>query len=237
MAVVLFDKKERRKLYPLNNCCAAAELRCGIFNALERWALITGDNAYVHTAAHLAPLYAPVPAETHLWIDASLIVDEALVKEMLSLEEGAYMADEHGLIAAKINIQSAEFDEALFASTAKLVATVRRIEYPWQIFQYNDAAIRADFELLTARKKKTAPLPEQNNYLNPSQIFLEEGASVAFSSINASTGPVYIGRNTVIMEGSAIRGPFALCEGSVLKWALKYMAPLPSDHTAWLAAR
>ena len=81
-------------------------------------------------------------------------MDEALVKEMLSLEEGAYMADEHGLIAAKINIQSAEFDEALFASTAKLVATVRRIEYPWQIFQYNDAAIRADFELLTARKKR-----------------------------------------------------------------------------------
>lgn len=221
MAIVLFDKKERRKLYPLNNCCAAAELRCGIFNAVERWALITEGKVYVHTADHLAPLYEPISSGTHTWVDASLLADKVLIEKILSLGEGSSIADEHGLIAAKININPAEFDEASFAgSSTNLMETVRRIEYPWQIFQYNDAALRADFELLTARKKSQA-LPANNNYLNPSQIFIEEGASVVFSSINASTGPVYIGRDSVIMEDSAIRGPFALCEGSVLKMGAK----------------
>ncbi|RPJ66900.1 MAG: glucose-1-phosphate thymidylyltransferase, partial [Alphaproteobacteria bacterium] len=39
--------------------------------------------------------------------------------------------------------------------------------------------------------------------------------------INANTGPVYIGKNAEIMEGSLIRGPFALCEHSVLKMGAK----------------
>jgi carbonic anhydrase/acetyltransferase-like protein (isoleucine patch superfamily) len=48
-------------------------------------------------------------------------------------------------------------------------------------------------------------------------IFVEEGAKLAHCTLNADTGPIYIGPNTEIMEGSHIRGPFALCEGGVVK--------------------
>jgi UDP-N-acetylglucosamine diphosphorylase/glucosamine-1-phosphate N-acetyltransferase len=39
--------------------------------------------------------------------------------------------------------------------------------------------------------------------------------------LNASTGPIYIGKNAEVMEGCMIRGPFSLGEGSVLKMGSK----------------
>ncbi len=90
------------------------------------------------------------------------------------------------------------------------------IEFPWHIFQYNDRAIRQDFALLT-RDRESRPVSGSNRITNPSAIFLEEGARVEHCMLNAATGPIYIGKNSEIMEGSMIRGPFALCEGAVVK--------------------
>src|ERR1044071_4485832 len=39
--------------------------------------------------------------------------------------------------------------------------------------------------------------------------------------INASEGPVYIGKNAEVMEGSIIRGPFALCHDSTVRLGAK----------------
>ncbi len=94
------------------------------------------------------------------------------------------------------------------------------IEHPWQIFAYNDWALRQDFELLTAGRV-SQQIPASNQVVNPENVFIEEGAKVTFSTINASTGPVYVGRNAEIMEGCIIRGPLALCEGAVLKMGTK----------------
>ncbi len=90
------------------------------------------------------------------------------------------------------------------------------IKYPWHIFELNDWAIRQDFELLTAGRISQR-IPVSNKVINPENIFIEEGARVELSIINAGTGPVYIGKNAEIMEGCLIRGPLALCEGAVLK--------------------
>ena len=90
------------------------------------------------------------------------------------------------------------------------------IEYPWHIFQYNDQAIRQDFDLITANRI-SRPLSSSNRVTLPGQVFLEEGARVEHCMLSAATGPIYIGRNAEVMEGSMIRGPFALCEGSTVK--------------------
>ncbi|HMO61732.1 MAG TPA: putative sugar nucleotidyl transferase [Ferruginibacter sp.] len=97
---------------------------------------------------------------------------------------------------------------------------VRILENPWHIFQYNDWAIRKDYELLTAGKS-SQPIPAGNTVVAPDNVFIEEGAIISCSIINASTGPVYIGKNAEIMEGCIIRGPLALCEGAVLKMGTK----------------
>ena len=87
------------------------------------------------------------------------------------------------------------------------------LHYPWQIFQLNDWAIRQDFELITARRK-SKPISKTNTIINAAQIFIEAGAKVEHCILNASTGPIYIGKNAEIQEGTMIRGPFALCEES-----------------------
>jgi UDP-N-acetylglucosamine diphosphorylase/glucosamine-1-phosphate N-acetyltransferase len=93
---------------------------------------------------------------------------------------------------------------------------IRSFEYPWHIFQYNDWAIRQDFELLT-RYKISRPISKTNKCIDEENIFIGEGTLVEHCIINASTGPVYIGKNATIMEGTMIRGPFAICEGATLK--------------------
>ncbi|MEO6453461.1 MAG: putative sugar nucleotidyl transferase [Ginsengibacter sp.] len=94
------------------------------------------------------------------------------------------------------------------------------LEYPWHIFQNNDKAIKEDFELICSGKI-SQQLSSTNKVISPENIFIEEGAVVEHSILNAYEGPIYIGRNAIIMEGCLIRGPFAMCEGSILKMGTK----------------
>jgi UDP-N-acetylglucosamine diphosphorylase/glucosamine-1-phosphate N-acetyltransferase len=82
--------------------------------------------------------------------------------------------------------------------------------------QINDAIIRSDFEIVTANRN-SQPIPSMVNTIEANQIFIEEGAKLTFCTLNASTGPIYIGRKAEIMEGSSIRGPFAIGYNSVVK--------------------
>lgn len=105
------------------------------------------------------------------------------------------------------------------------------IKYPWDIFQQNDREIREDFRAITAGRQ-SAPIPATVQTIHPENIFIESGARLSYCIINAENGPVYIGKNTEIMEGSLIRGPFALCEGSVVKMGTKiYGATTIGPHS------
>lgn len=94
------------------------------------------------------------------------------------------------------------------------------LQHPWQIFEFNDWAIREDFQLLTTGQK-SGKISDDNNAICPENIFVEDGARINYSIINASGGPVYIGKNAEVLEGCLIRGPFALGEGSRLKMGTK----------------
>jgi UDP-N-acetylglucosamine diphosphorylase / glucose-1-phosphate thymidylyltransferase / UDP-N-acetylgalactosamine diphosphorylase / glucosamine-1-phosphate N-acetyltransferase / galactosamine-1-phosphate N-acetyltransferase len=96
----------------------------------------------------------------------------------------------------------------------------KQINTAFDIVRLNDWALRQDFALIT-KDRASQPISSTNNIIAPENIFIEEGAKLEYCIINASTGPVYIGRNAEIMEGSMIRGPFAICEGSIVKMGAK----------------
>lgn len=98
--------------------------------------------------------------------------------------------------------------------------SAKQIQYPWNIFQLNEQEIKADFELIT-RGRTSQKISTGNTIISPENIFIEEGASVEHSILNASTGCIYIGKDAAVMEGSIIRGPFALCEGAKVKMGTK----------------
>ena len=112
-----------------------------------------------------------------------------------------------------------------FQSDSDLVDTtdsdaVKFIQYPWDIFMVNDWALREDYNLIT-HKRVSESIPESVQSINSRQIFIEEGAVLGHCVLNASFGPIYIGKNAEVMEGALIRGPFALCEGAVVKMGTK----------------
>lgn len=228
MVIILFDNKARNELYPFTLTKAAADLRYGIFTAKERWELISGFPVCIHTINYLSPLYDGVdkinaPENDFLFIDAALKDTDELRSQILSLQAGEALQDEFGLIAGRTTNEIHAFDVNNFQNLFNTVSqgdNAERLKYAWQLTQWNDEQLRRDFLLLFSRTK-TLPLSETNKIIQPENIIIEEGAVVEHCIINASTGPVFIGKNATIMEGSILRGPVAVCEGAMVKMGTK----------------
>ena len=121
--------------------------------------------------------------------------------------------------ASFLNFPKKEIQEPNKIKVTKAITLrdkVKSLRFPWDIFQLNDYAIREDFKLLT-EKRKSQKISKSNSVIKAGSIFIEKGADVENCFLNASTGPIYIGKDSLIMEGSAIRGPFACGEGAVIK--------------------
>lgn len=117
------------------------------------------------------------------------------------------------------------------AAVDRLIVHGRLIRYPWHLFQHNEEALVEDFGLVTA-SGQSAPIPASAQAVEAGNIFIEAGARLSHCVLNATAGPIYIGRNAEIMEGALIRGPFACCEGAVVKMGAKiYGATTLGPHT------
>src|SRR5688572_27595556 len=131
--------------------------------------------------------------------------------------------DNAAIFSANI-VPSADFVSSLVKNgninDNPLWSFVKIIQYPWNIFMWNDWAIREDFKILT-KGRISETIPESVNVINASQIFIEPGAILSHCLINASAGPVYIGKNADVQEGALLRGPLAICEGAVVKMGAK----------------
>ncbi len=119
-------------------------------------------------------------------------------------------------------IPSANFLKQLIKEKHTLppVDDCKILQYPWQIFEYNNWAIQQDFELIT-QSRKSKDISKTNQLINAENIFAEEGAIISYSILNATDGPIYIGKNAEIQEGSLLRGPLAICEKSRIKMGTK----------------
>lgn len=224
MQIVLFDNKHRNKLYPFTQTHAVADLRMGILTNKERWEYISGTEVWVLTEDYLQPIYNEHISGDILLIDASVIFTEEQAQKILQIPTGYYAAYSKGFIAGRFTTnESFDFNALNNLSFDKMINwkdEVLRLDHPWQIFQWNEAMIKSDFALIT-EGRKSASIDESNTVINPQNIFVEEGAHISCSILNASTGYIYIGKNAIIMEGCLIRGSFALCENSLLKMGAK----------------
>ena len=222
MSILLFDNKNRARLNPLVKTRAVASLRMGILTIKERWERVMGQKAFIHTEDYLMPLYETIGREEHTWIDSSVIISEELLMAIRNLKPNEAIVDDEGLIAGKSSEPSASFDidNTSLWFDKKIEGKVKRLEYPHQLFLWNDAFIKNDFGLVTANRTSQS-ISSTNNIINPANIFLEEGVSMEYCMLNASTGPIYLGRNTTLMEGCMVRGAFALGDNSLLKMGSK----------------
>ena len=219
MVIVLFDTTAKKGLYPLAQNKAVAALRYGIFSIKERWEAISGLPVFIKAENHLAALYEPIPEDEYLLIDASLKDEDVLRAQILSLQPGDALHDKAGLIAGRTTAEIVSFKSNLienYFSKMVEIEQAQRLQFPWQLFLWSNEQLRKDFLLQFARST-TETISETNKVIQPENIIIEEGAVMEHCMINASTGPVYIGKNAVVMEGSMLRGPIAICENAVVK--------------------
>lgn len=230
MNYILFDGTVREALLPFTFTRPVADIRIGILTIREKWEKYLGYTTTTVTEEYLSEKYPMVEMESNVMINASFLPNPNLVEKIKNLKSNQALFAGDTVIAffTSESQDEVDFDTYEIMDHQDEVMTVA---HTWDIFSKNDAAIRADFELLTADRKSQA-IPKSVNVIAPENIFIEEGAKLEFVTLNASTGPIYIGANSEIMEGSVIRGPFALCESGRVKLATKvYGATTVGPHS------
>ncbi len=234
---VLFDDHRHTGLLPLTFAKPIALLRCGILTLREKWKPYFGITPDLATLPYLRQKYPLPEAENCIFIYGGLLPSQKLLDIITTLKPGEAVFEEsdsggdHSLLVASGNCNRLlqQITEPSAASFSRVI-TVKPAEFdtitrPYHIFALNGGELQRDYKTLT-EGRISRQLPQSNTLLGPADLlFIEDGAQINASVINTSGGPVYIGIDAEIMEGSLIRGPFAACRHSGLKMGAKVYGP------------
>lgn len=226
--IYLFDTIElHENLLPLSFTRPVADFRCGILTIIEKWRKIVDAEVDFLPVEYLREKFgeAPDPDESALFIAGNILPSWQLAQFAIQMTDNQRLSiKEETLIfrGCYKDFKSGIGEEVTFGDE------IQRLEYVFDIFLQNGEEIKKDYKLIT-EGRKSRPLPACVRTLSCSdekdsfsgEIFIEEGAVVECAAINTSQGPVYIGKDAVLMEGACIRGPFALCEGSEVRMGAK----------------
>jgi UDP-N-acetylglucosamine diphosphorylase/glucosamine-1-phosphate N-acetyltransferase len=231
MNKIIFTEEfcQPENLHPFTLTRQIQDIRVGILTIREKWEKMLGLTSFdrkeddykdLERSVHLAD--AADEGGYCLMIHGNVLPTPELVKSIRRLKDGEFISAS-GISGIAFRFSKKEIKEKHKVKVTRAVTIkteVKTIHFPWEIFQLNDWAIRQDFDLLT-KKRKSASISKTNRITKPSQVFLEKGVRMEHCIINASAGPVYIGKDCEVMEGSVIRGPFAMGEGACLKMGAK----------------
>ena len=220
--IILFDLPAvRENLLPLSYTRPIADFLVGITTLRKKWeSFLAGEFSY-STVGYLSEKYPMKTAEENLFIASNIIATEHLARRLDSLEPGEVlmadtMAGQRVLVGFKGGAN--RLDEVIHSMPAGIVyeEKVDAINYVYDIFLLNGRQIEADFDVLTAGREGQS-IPRSNTVIgDPDRIYIESGDIVEGVVLNASHGPIYVGRHVEIMEGSCLRGPIALGEHSTV---------------------
>lgn len=219
MNYVLFDESRRNNLLPLTFVRPVADIRFGILTIREKWELYLKSTTSSLTQDYLAEKFPLVKEKDNLIINGAVCPNENLISKIKELEPGQALISGDTILAMFLN-------EEDFTGQSNSIQEIEtncdclQIVNTWDIYSKNAEAIRLDFELLT-KGRKSAAIPAHCIAFAPENIFIEEGAQVLVSTLNATDGPIYIGKNAVIMEGCNLRGPLAICNDAQVKMGAK----------------
>lgn len=224
---ILFDDLSRERLLPFTFIRPVAEIRLGILTIREKWERWMHTSFSFLTQEYLQEKYPLVTGEVNVLINGTITPNRDLVDEIASLNCGEALVKDSLIVAICMDAYDlASFDNAVPGGFDQKFAlsTFLRINKPWHIFYHNGQELLQDYDLVTSGRTSCG-ISSTNNLIHPERIFTEEGVNLEYVTLNATNGPIYLSRNTEIMEGSLIRGPFALCEGAIVKMGAKIYGP------------
>ena len=215
MNYILFDGPHRNNLLPFTYTKPVADLRVGILTIREKWESYLECTTTTVTEDYLSEKYPMVEMEVNTMVNASYLPNHEMISIIKGLKANQALFKDEDVIAFCFE-EGEEHSDFLNFEAIEFEGDFIKIEHTWDIFSKNAEAIQNDFEFIT-KNRESEPIPSTVNTINPEHIFIEKGASLNFVTLNASSGPIYIGRDSEVMEGSVVRGPFALCNNAALK--------------------
>jgi UDP-N-acetylglucosamine diphosphorylase/glucosamine-1-phosphate N-acetyltransferase len=230
MNKIIFTEEfcQPENLLPFTLTRQIQDIRVGILTIREKWEKMLGlpsfdkkEDDYKDLSRSI-DLNDAVADGTCFMIHGNMLPTGRLIKAVRKLKDGEFLTDQagNGIVYRFTKKQMSGKHKIKVGKAIIMDEPVVSVRFPWDIIAINDKAIRLDFELIT-KKRRSAAIPANTKVTGRENIFIEKGASVSHAVINATTGPVYIGKNATVMEGCLIRGPFAMCEDSCLKLGTK----------------
>lgn len=219
MNYILFDDATRDVLKPLTYTRPVCEIRLGIMTIREKWEKALSTKTTTLTDDYLSEKYPMAMSEAMMLINSSVCPRKELIETIKSMNPG------QTLICGEVVVAMYKTKEGFLSEEEE---SSERLEYNGEfvkignladIFLLNDMELRYDYNVLT-KGRKSAKISQTNRIIGE-DIFVEEGVKMECANINTTKGPVYIGKDCEIMENATIRGPFAMCNNSVVKLSAK----------------
>ncbi|HQY12105.1 MAG TPA: putative sugar nucleotidyl transferase [Ferruginibacter sp.] len=230
MQKIIFTEEycKPENLHPFTYTRHIQDIRIGILTIREKWerylkilSANKWEDHYLDNEQSIK-IEKGIERDDYLLVHANVLPTAAVISKIKKLKNGEFLfSGTEGGVAYKFsNKEVLGLHKIKVSYSVEYRGDLKAIHYPWQIFQLNDWALREDFSLITGKRRSKA-ISGTNKTVKPSQIFLEPGVKMEHCFLNAEDGPIYIGKNATIMEGTSIRGPVAICEGAVVKMGTK----------------
>jgi UDP-N-acetylglucosamine diphosphorylase/glucosamine-1-phosphate N-acetyltransferase len=224
----LFDDSFRDQLLPLTFTKPVSELRLGILSIREKWEKrINTSITSWKTQEYLNCKYPFQETDETVFLNGHVCPTKAVANLVsgLKMKQGIICGDRIIAVRTKQSAQDFAISNFHEVEWLKCEEELTILSNSWDLFTRNSEQIQADFELIT-QGRNSEPIPASCFVQGIENIFIEKGAKISFASLNASTGPIYIGTDSEIMEGALIRGPFVLGEHSVVNMGAKIYGPV-----------
>ena len=224
MNIILFDQPSfRNQLKPITLTRPIGKLRVGILTIDEKWQKYLNADISFLTESYLSKKYKTTYANQNYYINASCLPNEHFANAISKLRENEALIS-NGILLALSSSQKLVFGEMNLPELNTIeyshsdITTISELPH---LFLNNGSQIIADFEKITKGRKSASILDKYTAIYNEQSIFIEEGASLKASILNAENGPIYVGKNVIIQEGSLIIGPASICENATVAFGAK----------------
>ncbi|QLG43937.1 GlmU family protein [Costertonia aggregata] len=224
MNYILSDGDVREALLPFTFTRPVCEIRIGIMTIREKWEKHLNASISFKTEEYLSEKFPIKVGVKNIVINSSYLPTKQLAESVSALQDNEAIAVDGKVVAYYTESPKSDFEISGYNVKEHKEESILTLCKTWDIFSKNGEALKADFDFITANRK-SASISGTNHLICPENIFLEEGAKVEYSILNATEGPIYIGKDAEIWEGSLIRGSLALCNNAIIKMGGKLYGP------------
>jgi len=226
MKKIVFTEEfcQPENLFPFTLTRQIQDIRIGIFTIRQKWEQWLdmpsfdkkeGDYKDLDRSIEVGEI---VDGDVIYLIHGNILPTAKLVKHIKKLSAGEFISvpGKEGIIYCISRKEVLDSNKIMVKKAIEFNDEFKEVKFPWEISQMNKWSISQDFELIT-KSRKSQKISATNKLIKANHIFIEKGAEVEHCYLNASDGPIYIGKTAVVMEGSMLRGPVAICDGAVVK--------------------